>query len=375
MSQGSGSVRHAPPLGPPPGPPPSAPTGPAYGARYGDPDYEARFGTPLGPGRAAAEDRVSPADPPVSSPVSSAVSSAAPASDGRLMFRPGVITLRPASLGDLLDAAIRTIRLRPGLFVGAGAVAVIVGTVLRAVVDAAVGVTIVGSDGTATMRITPSLALVPVIGATLAGVLAAPTAQAVLGHEPTLGRLRAQLRPRWRALAAYVVLAAVACLVPTLLVWFALGGRAAQQVDLVLALLGVGVLIDLARLPLVAAPAALVLEGAGPWRAVRRSLRLVRGYVGRTLAVVLLARILVLLVTAALVTPLGVAAAVASTTSGFSLGNGPLGPALTTLFGMLTACLTLPFEATLRSLYYVDLRIRGEALDVLLVDAARRGAS
>lgn len=345
----------------PPGPMPPVRSGPLYGARYGDPTYEARYGSPLG---ASAPPSTRPSDPPGDA------SGRAPAA--RLDVRPGVLTLRPASIGDLLDAAVRTIRLRPGLFLGAGALAVLVGMVVRAAIDALVGVTLVASDGTAALRITPSLAIVPVIGVLLAGVLAVPTADAVLGRPPTAARLRAQLRPRSRALAGYVALAAVACLLPTLLVWFALGGRSAQQTDLLLALLTLAFAGELAQLPFFAAPAAVVLEGAGPWQAVRRSVRLVRGYVLRTLAVALLARLLIVLVTLALAMPLGVAVAVVSATSGFSLGDSALGPALSTVFGMLTACLTLPFEATLRSLYYVDIRVRAEGLDVLLVEAARR---
>lgn len=370
MSQARGSGRDAPPgggrLGPlvAPGPPPPAPTGPLYGARYGDPAYEDRFGSPLGAVPPTTTTDVT--TPPAMG------GSGAPRALGRLTFRPGVITLRPATLGDLLDAAVRTLRLKPGLFLGAGALAVLLGTVLRAAVDAAVGVTIVGPDGAATFRITPSLAVVPVIGATLAGVLAIPTADAVLGREPSAPDLRSRLRRRGTALAGYVALAAVACVVPAMLLWFALGGRSAQQTDLLLAVGALGVLLELARLPFFVAPVAVVLEGAGPWQAVVRSVRLVRGYLGRTLAVALLARILVTLVTLALATPLAVAASVASATSGFSLADSLFGPALTILFGMLTACLTLPFEATLRSLYYVDLRVRAEGLDVLLVDAARR---
>ena len=379
MSQATGPRRDEPPPAAPrglvaPGPAPTAPSGPLYGARYGDPAYESRFGSagplpgPLAPGARPPGAGARPLG--AGGPTSPAGVGAA---TGRLTFRPGVVTLRPASIGDLLDGAVRTIRLRPGLFLAVGALAVVGGTVLRAAVDALVGVTIVAPDGTAALRVTPSLALVPVIAALLAGVLSIPTAEAVLGRPPTAARLRAQLLPRAAALAGYVGILAVGCLLPTLLVWFALGGRSAQQTDLLLTLLALGVVGELALLPLFAGPAAVVLEGASPWQAIRRSVRLVRGYLGRTFGVALLARLLVLMVTAVLAIPLGVAVGIASATSGFSVSQSLLGPAMTTLFGMLTACLTLPYEATLRSLYYVDVRVRSEGLDVLLVDAARRG--
>ena len=386
MSQasGPGHLRPSPLVAP--GPPPQAPQGPLYGARYGDPAYEARYGSspppdgpaPQGPPLQGQPLQAPPLQapplqgPPLQAP-DAAVAPAGRLPAGRLSFRPGVVTLRPTSLGDLLDGAVRTIRLRPGLYLGVGALVVVLGTVVRAAIDALVGVTLLAPDGVTTMRITPSLAVVPVMGALLAGLLAAPTAEAVLGRRPTPARLRGQLRPRAGALAGYVALAAAACLLPTLLIWAALGGRSAQQTDLLLAMLLLGLAGEIVRLPFYAAPAAVVLEGAGPWQAIRRSMRLVRGYLGRTLAVALLARLLVSLVTLVLATPLGIAVAVASATSGFSLNDSVLGPAMTTLFAMLTACLTLPFEAALRSLYYVDLRVRAEGLDVLLVDAVRRG--
>ncbi|MCA0438593.1 MAG: hypothetical protein LCH98_19360 [Actinobacteria bacterium] len=349
----------------PPGPPPAAPSGPLYGARYGDPAYEAHYGSTLG-AAGSGPDPHSPAP-------GGARAHADRAAAGRLTFRPGVVTLRPASMGDLLDAAVRTLRLRPALFLGIGALAVVLLTVLRAAVDAMVGVTLLAADGTAGLRITPSLALVPVVGALLAGVLALPTADAVLGRDPTGAGVRRQLRPRLPRLLGYVALVAVACLVPTFLAWFALGGRSAQQTDLLLGTFGLGLVGELVRLPFVAAPAVVALEGAAAWAAIRRSLRLVRGYLGRTFGMVILARLLVVMVTAALVTPLAVAVNVASTATGFALQDTPLGPALPTVFALLTTCLTLPFEAVLWTLFYVDLRVRAEGLDVSLVDAVRRG--
>lgn len=360
----------------PPGPPAESAWGPIYGARYGDAAYEARFGqahlttvsTPLRaiPGPQPPGPQPPGPQPPGPQP---------PRVQARLTFRPGVITLRPLSIADLLDGAVRTLRRRPALFFSVGALLIAVSSVLRAAIDALVGVTLVSATGTAGLRITPSIALTPVIAALLAGVLAVPTAQAVLGRDPTFQRLWSELRPRLPALLGYVAIAAVACIVPTLGVWYALGGRSAQQLDLFLALGALALVGEVVRLPFVAAPAAVVLEGAGPVAALRRSLALVRGSYARTLAVALLGRILVLLVSAALAMPLFIATLAVSTASGADLSESVLGPALGTVFTLLTMCLTMPFESTLRSLYYVDLRVRREGLDLLLVDAARRGGT
>lgn len=317
-----------------PGPPPAGGAGPLWGDRYG----------------------VARADRP-----------AAPV-PGRFTFRPGVVTLRPLSLPDLLDGAVRTMRRRPGVFLGAGATVVALSTLLRTLVDAGIGITLIDTDGSPTLTTSPSLAVLPIVGALLACLLALPTGQAVIGgHADAAGWLR-PLRRRAGALAAYLALVTCACALPAALLWAAVGGRAARPVDVATALVALAIVGEFARIPFVAAPAAIVLERQGVRAAVRRSWALVRGSYLRALGVSLVGRLLTLLVQAALVVPLLVAGQVLGAVSGAHAQSVAQAGALTALYGMLSAALTMPYEATLRTLLYVDLRARSEGLDVRLAD-------
>lgn len=319
-----------------PSAPADAPLGPLYGARYG------------GAGGAL--------------PAAVALSP--------LTYRPGVITLRPLGAGDLIDGAVRTLRARPAVFLGVGAIFATALTVLRTAIDALVGVTYLGPDGSPGVTLTPSVMLPTLLAALLAGILAPPIAQAVLGRslDPTV--LWSMLRPRLPALLGYLAVVTVAVALPTVLLWSALGGRRGPQGDLVLALLGLVALGELVRVPFVGAPAVIVLEGQGPLRAVRRSWSLARRSYWRVLTITLLGKALVALVTAAFMAPLLIGAQALSSATGLSPESGQLVSAGMTLLAMFTTCLTAPFDATLRLLLYVDLRVRSEGLDVLLVDAA-----
>ncbi len=322
-----------------PGPPPAPSAGPIWGDRFGDPRAH----------------RSTPAPAPTSTP-------------GTFTFRPGVVTLRPLSLPDLLDGSVRTMRRRPGVFLGAGAAVVALSTLLRTLIDAGIGITLIDADGSPTLTMSPSLAVLPIVGALLAGLLALPTGQAVLGDRAEGGGWLRPLRARAGPLAAYVALVACACAIPAGLVWAGLGGRAARPVDVAAALIALGVVVEFARIPFVAAPAAIVLERAGVRTAVRRSWALVRGSYLRALGVSLVGRLLTLLVQAALVVPLLIAGAALGALTGAHAQSAAEAGAVAALYGMLSACLTLPYEATLRNLLYVDLRARSEGLDVRLAD-------
>ncbi len=317
-----------------PGPPTPAAAGPIWGDRYG----------------IARPDR--PAAPP----------------SGTFTFRPGVVTLRPLSLPDLLDGAVRTIRRRPGVFLGAGATVVALSTLLRTLIDAGIGITLIDADGSPTLTMSPSLAVLTIVGALLAALLAFPTGQAVIGGPAdTQGWLK-PLRSRWGSVAGYLALVTCVCALPAALVWAAVGGRAARPLDVGAAFITLAIVWEFARIPFVAVPAAIVLERQGVWAAVRRSWALVRGSYLRTLGVSLVGRLLTLLVQAALVIPLLITGAALGAIVGAHAQSVAEASAVAALYGMLAACLTMPFEATLRTLLYVDLRARSEGLDVRLAD-------
>jgi hypothetical protein len=110
----------------------------------------------------------------------------------------------------------------------------------------------------------------------------------------------------------------------------------------------------------VAVPAVLV-EGAGPFRALGRSRRLVRGRWWGTIGVAVVGLLLVSVVSAALTALLvGVAFAdpARNTASGFVLN---------TLATTLGSMLTTPAAAAFATVLYIDLRVRKEGFDLLLL--------
>ncbi|GAB76785.1 hypothetical protein SAMN05421595_1919 [Austwickia chelonae] len=350
-----------------PGPPSAGPTGPVYGARYGEPAYEAQWGTsgtfppPMG---LSATSQTAPPGPP-----------STPTRPGArlLTFRPGVVTLRPLSINDILDGAIRTIRRRPGLFIGVAALGMAVATVVRAVIDVSAGVTLMDASGGAS-RLSPSTAVKPVLAVVVAGLLAAPTADAVLGRRLGWGQVREALSAHRFSLLKLVAVIAAITGGTTFLAWFAMGGREAQLSNLTFVLWTLGLVQFLLLIPFSAAPAVSVIEGAGPVRALRRSFSLMRGFLGRAFLMVLVSKLLIGIMTAVIAAPLQLGILVLSQTTGYQLMESAWSPAVNMLMDLLAGSLTLPFEAVVFALFYIDLRVRGEGLDVLLVDEARREA-
>ena len=113
----------------------------------------------------------------------------------------------------------------------------------------------------------------------------------------------------------------------------------------------------------VAVPVLLV-EGAGPWRALGRSRRLVKGRWWGTLGVALVGYLLVTIVTLALT---GVVVGIAFANPS---RNSVTGFALNTLASTIASMIATPAAAAFITVLYIDLRVRKEGFDLLLL--ARR---
>jgi hypothetical protein len=113
----------------------------------------------------------------------------------------------------------------------------------------------------------------------------------------------------------------------------------------------------------VAVPVLLV-EGAGPWRALGRSRRLVKGRWWGTLGVTLVGYLLVSIVTLALT---GVVVGIAFANPS---RNSVTGFVLNTLAATIASMVATPAAAAFITVLYIDLRVRKEGFDLLLL--ARR---
>jgi hypothetical protein len=324
---------------------------------------------PTGPDRSApdpdgpAAPWVSPGDPPPSgrAPVP------APTGPHEQVYRPttGGIPLRPLGVGELLDGTFTTIRRNPRATVGLAALLV---TVQEALV---VGAQLLTGDvptlgGFAGETVSLELLggygglvgtlLSAVVGAVLTGMLVVVVSEDVVGRRVTVGQVWARVRPRTGAL---LVAAAIAGLLPYVgLIFLVVPG---------VILWGAWALTT----------PALVLEGLGPLRALRRSWQLAWPSFPRVWSIRTLSELLAMVMQYLVAVPF----AVGGTLVAFALGaeEGSQLPAvalvLVALGGIAAGTLTAPFLAGVLALLYVDRRMRAEGLDLVLQRQARLGSA
>jgi len=324
---------------------------------------------------------------------------------GPLAPRPGIVPLRPLSLGELYDGAFQAVRTNPGAVLGFSAVVVVVLTVVQTLVqvltfgsaldtvaeDLAAGSEVALQDFAGELGgflvgslLTQALTLVAT--ALLAGVVTVAVSTAVLGRRTGSAALWERVRPRLLALVGLALLltliavaAFVVCLLPGLALVLAgagTGGTGLLGTGVVVLLLGVlaslaAYLAVDARLFL--ATPALVLEGLGVGAALSRAWRLSRVGFWRLLGVRLLAVVVVAVGTALVAGVLGgglslVVSLFAQPQSGSGIALVSLVPSA--IGSAVALTIFYPLSAAVTALQYVDQRMRREGLDVELARAA-----
>lgn len=307
------------------------------------------------------------------------------------VHKPGAVPLRPLGLGDVLDAAVKIIRINAGATIGAstllGAFAIAVPSIVSVVFglngnldvllaeedvfvsDAdVVGLVFTGLSWVAGL-------LLLSFGASYVGAMVAHTVQAAaLGRTLSLAQAwRATRGQRVRllglsALLGLIGLAPVAVL-GILVALFATSGMFGSA--LIVFLLGMPVLLAayawyFVKVYTVATP-ALAVEGLGPVAAISRGSHLTRGHFWRVLGIMLLVSILVQVATSVISVPLSLLAVV-PTLAGASEATGVavmLGLQALTL--VVSTSLSVPVMAAAAALLHLDLRMRHEAYDVELI--------
>ncbi len=302
--------------------------------------------------------------------------------------QPGIIPLRPLTMGEIYDGAFKAIRANPAVMFGLAAAVVALVTIVQGALTwgltedlnrfaSQVDPTTQDLDelyGTLTASLLPSLAAAVVsfiVTTALNGVLIHSISQSVLGRTLPLGELWTLVRPQLLKLIALTllisVLAAVAMIVafvPAIAVGLGTGDIGAT---LGLTVLGI-VLMILALLFVIVATVlatpVLVLERSGVLTALKRSWQLTRHSFWRIAGIYLLTSILVAIVAGIVSAPVGFLGGIV----------GPTGLTIAQLVGAIIASsLTTPFFAGVIALLYIDIRIRREGLDAELAAAAAQG--
>ncbi|MDR6973290.1 hypothetical protein [Leifsonia shinshuensis] len=320
--------------------------------------------------------------------------------------KPGLIPLRPLTLGPLLAAPFQALRRNPRITVGAalilqgipailvsvliaGGIALLVSRALSA--DAqdkpALQAGLIG--GTIVLGVL-SLVITTVFGALLQGVIVAEVARETLGEKLTFGALWRLVRGRFGALIGFTLLFALAWIVVIALViaivvaLASIGGVAGTIGAIAVGLIGGLGLIPLAvwiNTKLAMVPSAIVLERLPMRSAVARSWSLTNGYFWRTFGIIALVWLIVYAITQTISIPFGLlggliggvfaptAASAGDSASSMTqlivtqLGVNVLASIVTAVVGAIGSVI----QTAAVSLLYLDLRMRKEGLDLELV--------
>ncbi|QBJ90800.1 hypothetical protein D0Z67_11130 [Streptomyces seoulensis] len=311
--------------------------------------------------------------------------------------KPGVIPLRPLSIGEILDGAISTMRAYWRTVLGISLTVAVLTQLCALLLQ---GVLL--KDTTSTLSdpdVTPTEALrslgsvtagalligvVSVVGTIVAtALLTIVTSRAVLGKPISIGEAWRESRGQLLKLLGLLMLLAlitggvlVVGMLPGLVLGLVSGFNAPAVVLLVLGILAAVVVMIWLTVRFSLASPALMLERQGVWKSLSRSAKLVQGSWWRVLGVQFLAGLIANMVSWIAVLPFTF---IAFTVNGENMtalmgtGAQPAGWSFLLITGIgsvIGATLTMPVKAGVTVLLYIDQRIRREALDLELARAA-----
>ena len=317
--------------------------------------------------------------------------------------KPGIIPLRPLSIGEIISGAFESLRANPRamflpsliVLTATGALSAVLNYLGASFLLSRVDDLLNSSD----VRISGILpvfmgsfasqmvgALLTALATTiLTGLLIVAVSRSVLGRIATPGEVWERTRGRILPLIGQTLLITLITIVADIII-LVIGvvliaviaasimgsdpGAGAIIATLLVALALI-VLVFIAAVFLVVrlslAPAALMLENTGVVEGIGRSWALTRGSFWRVLGVLVLAGLITGLVTGTLSFGLGMVFGVVPV--GLPAAQ-PLVSAVTVLLTSVLSALVLPFTAAVTALTYIDLRMRTEGLDVELRQAA-----
>lgn len=312
--------------------------------------------------------------------------------------KPGVIPLRPLGLGEILDGAFQACRRNPlatfGTAILLQAVVALVTVLLFGNLLSSFEVfdspnpstdSLIGAFASLGVFASVAGVVTAVALLVLQGILVIPIARAVINQKTGFGQAWRLARGRILPLLGFGLLSfGLGTVGLALLVGIsalAIAGLQEYSALLIIPLaIGAVVLMIWVSMKLVVAPAALMLEGTGPWTSIRRSWSLTRGNWWRTFGIVLLTSIIVSVIASVISTPLTFAVSLFlgfstdASTAPDALDSLPVIAATQAITALFTA-IGYAFQAGVTSLLYVDLRIRREGFDVVLMREHERAGT
>ena len=324
-------------------------------------------------------------------------------------LRPGVVPLRPMTLGDILNGAFGLIRHNPRTTIGLSLIVMAITSILGSVGTSAFLTdynTLIDQLLESPAAFDPEAPL-PFRGWTFAamyggrlltyagttfvtGLLTAVVGLAVLGHKLTPGQAWASVRDRiWQIAGLALLLLAINFGLSLIVfgvpfVGLLVGGSMAltgmEAIGVAIALIfGLGgLLLGIAlfawiMIRIYFAMPIVVLERLGPGQALARSWRLTRGSWWRMFGIVLLTLVLVSVVTMLLSVPFSLLSGAPMLFMQDASWAGVVSGTILYVGDVLIHAITTSFSVAVTTLLYIDLRIRREGLDLKLHTVVQQG--
>jgi hypothetical protein len=311
--------------------------------------------------------------------------------------KPGIVPLRPLTLGELYDGAFGAVRHNPGVTLGLTAIVVVTAVALGTLISIPLTTWFtdlfgslyaeIGEDPFLTdlgytqdmLGVTYGSGLGTGLLLTLAtplamGIMAISISDSVIGRKATVSEAWRRVAKRAWFLIGFSLLSAVVLLVAYALATAIVAGLFLVDptlgvigIFLVLAGLLVGGVWAFTRLLLV--PPALAVEGGGFWATCRRAWKLTRGTFWRVLGIYLLTSIILGFVGQVVAVPIGLVMGlfmVMQSGTGLAISLG--------ITYLVTGAVSVLFGGGVMALLYIDTRMRREGLDVQLQAAASAAA-
>jgi membrane-anchored glycerophosphoryl diester phosphodiesterase (GDPDase) len=308
--------------------------------------------------------------------------------------KPGVIPLRPLGVGEILDGAFQAARKNAAAVFGSAILLQIVVSVLAwaaggLIISLLGGLQLVTAEelsdesaaalGLSVILSSLVLGLLSSVGVLLLqGVLAIPTARAAVNQKTGFALMWSLAKGRVWTLVGMGLLYLVATVVALVAIvagsFFLADQLGITSVWIILlVILGLTVLSVWIGVKLMLAPAVIVMERAGLVQSLVRSWQLTNRSWWRTFGIILLCTIIVGVITSVISTPIsffiGLAAPAMGDPSDPEAMLAAMGPLtlVSMLVSSLFAAIGYAFQAAVIALVYLDLRIRREGFDVVLM--------
>ena len=313
--------------------------------------------------------------------------------------KPGIIPLRPLTIGDLFSGAFEAIRSNPKVLFGFTVVIMLLVSLIASVSILLSGlgyesVTSAANDPQALQRSTTDEAnalllrmissmvqwIVTFAGTSiLTGLLASTVSQMTVGRKLTLSEAWAMTRKRLGSILGSFALTALITATPIVL-WIVAVFASIAVVDgnrdmwwlsllALAAIIPIFILLFFFQIKLLFAPMCAVLEEIGPVASLKRSWSLVKGEFWPTLGRFLLMNLVIGFIGGFIGFVIGLIGGLVSFAA-TSDPSSPIGLAISMFFVMLGSGLLLPFSASFETLMYTDLRIRKENFAAVLAQAS-----